>query len=222
MKAVNLEKLLPEDIPQGERILWHGRPHWLFLFRRAYRADFVAGYFALLAALNVATAASEGGPAAAGLAGGRTIAIGLAALAILALLAWASARTALFVITTRRVVMKIGVALQVFYNLPFSQIQSAGIRVESDGSGDVTMAITPGKSIAYLHLWPFARPFHLAKPEPALRGVPNVQQVGEILGRALVAAANERGAIVAPAKDDVQSSDFATDTCDATHSAVAA
>jgi hypothetical protein len=193
MKAVNLEKLLPEDIPQGERILWHGRPNWISLFRRAYRADLVAGYFVLLAIWNAVDAVGAGAGAAA-IAGARTLAIGLAALALLALLAWASARTALFVITTRRVVMKIGVALQVFYNLPFSEIRNAALRVENDGSGDVTLRISQDRRIGYLHLWPFARPLHFAEPEPALRGLAGVQNVGEILGRALVVAANERGA----------------------------
>ena len=42
MRTVNLEKLLPSDIPQGERVLWHGRPEWVSLVRRAFRADFVA------------------------------------------------------------------------------------------------------------------------------------------------------------------------------------
>jgi hypothetical protein len=192
VKAINLEKLLPQDIPEGERILWHGRPNWVVLYRRAYRADFVAGYFAVLAIWNAIDASSIGAEATA-LAVARTLAIGLAALALLALLAWASARTALFVVTSRRVVMKIGVALQVFYNLPFSQIQNAAVRVENDGSGEVTLRLAPGKRIGYLNLWPFARPFRFADPEPALRGLTSAARVGEILGRALVAAANERG-----------------------------
>lgn len=192
MRAVNLEKLLPEDIPEGERILWHGRPNWVALFRRAYRADIVAGYFAVLAIWN-AVDASPLGAGASAIAAGRALAIGLAALALLALLAWASARTALFVITTRRVVMKIGVALQVFYNLPFSQIQNAAVRVENDGAGEVTLRLAPGRRIGYLNLWPFARPFRYAEPEPTLRGLANARLVGDILGRALVGAANERG-----------------------------
>lgn len=202
MKAVNLEKLLPEDIPQGERILWHGRPRWTNLFRRAYRADFVAAYFALLTAWNVFDAAVDNGGAAAVLAGLRTIAIGIAALALLALLAWASARTALFVITSRRVVLKIGVALQVFYNLPFTQIKAATLRVEGDGGGDVMLALSPSQRIGYLHLWPFARPLRFAHPEPTLRGLADARQVGEILGRALVAAAAERGDMCATGHED--------------------
>jgi hypothetical protein len=192
VKAVNLEKLLPEDIPQGERILWHGRPSWIALYRRAYRADLVAGYFAILATWN-AIEATSAGVAASFIAAARALAIGLAALALLALLAWLSARTALFVVTSRRIVMKIGVALQVFYNLPFSQIRNAALRVENDGSGEVTLQLTPGRRIGYLNLWPFARPFRFAEPEPALRGLADARHVGDILGRALVAAANERG-----------------------------
>jgi hypothetical protein len=192
VKAVNLEKLLPEDIPPGERILWHGKPSWIPLFRRAYRADLVAAYFMLLAAWNAIDASSSGAGASI-IAGGRALLIGFAALSLLALLAWASARTALFVITSRRVVMKVGVALQVFYNLPFSQIQSATLRIENDGAGDVCLRLTPGKRIGYLHLWPFARPFRFAEPEPTLRGLANARHVGEILGPALVAAAKERG-----------------------------
>jgi hypothetical protein len=193
VKAINLEKLLPEDIPQGERILWHGRPNWLALFRRAYRADFVAGYFLLLGVWSMIDA-SGAGVAAATIAGARTLAIGSAALALLALLAWASARTALFVVTSRRVVMKVGVALQVFYNLPYSQIENAALKVDSDGSGDVALRLSPGQRIGYLHLWPFARPFHFASPEPSLRGLANAKEVGDILARALVSAASERGA----------------------------
>lgn len=192
MKTVNLEKLLPEDIPPGERILWHGKPNWIALFRGAYRADLVAAYFIILAAWNALDASSVGG-AASLMAAARALGIGVAALALLALLAWASARTALFVITSRRVVMKIGVALQVFYNLPFSQIRNAALRVERDGTGEVTLQISEGKRIGYLHLWPFARPFHFADPEPALRGLAQAQQVGDILGRALIDAAKERG-----------------------------
>ena len=66
MKAVNLEKLLPGDIPEGERILWHGRPSWMSLARRAYRADFVAAYFVALMVWNCSSVGGESGWVAAG------------------------------------------------------------------------------------------------------------------------------------------------------------
>ena len=82
MKAVNLEKLLPGDIPQGEKILWHGRPSWVSFARRAYRADFVAAYFVALTVWNCSSVGGESGWVAAGVAGAKTLGIGAAALTL--------------------------------------------------------------------------------------------------------------------------------------------
>ena len=49
----------------------------------------------------------------------------------------------------------------------------------------------PDQKIAYLNLWPHARPFRMANPEPALRCVPRAIEVAEILSRALIEASNE-------------------------------
>ena len=185
MKAVNLEKLLPHDIPAGERILWHGRPQWISLARRAYRADFVIGYFAALTVWNVYSAAGDSGWGAAALVAAKTLGIGAAALALLALLSYLSARTTLYVVTSRRVVMKIGVALPIFINIPFKQIVSASTCAYGDGTGDIPVRVTSNARMGYLVLWPHARPFHFANPEPALRSVANVAAVAEALSRAL-------------------------------------
>ena len=192
MKAVNLELLLPADIPPGERILWHGRPQWVSMARRAFRIDYVAGYFGAMTVFNAATAAYSGGPAEAGLSAVKTLAAGALAVGLLCLLAWLASRTTLYVVTSRRIVMKIGIALPVFFNLPFSQIESASLRVYGDGSGDIPVALGAGQRIAYLHLWPHARPFRITQPEPAMRSVPNAEAIARILSGALVAAANER------------------------------
>ena len=183
MKTIDFEKLLPADLPPGERVLWHGRPNWLALTRRAFRADYVAIYFALMSVWNFITAPEGAGPIAAV----QTLAAGLAAMALLALLGWLSARTTLYVVTSGRIVMRIGVALPVFFNLPYSQIASAAARVFADGTGDISLALTNGQRIAYLHLWPHARPFRVKYPEPTLRCVPDAAKVAEILCRAVVA-----------------------------------
>ena len=191
MRAVNLEKLLPADIPAGERIMWHGRPEWLSLTRRAFRADWVAAYFAAMTVVNVALALPDAGIAAAALSAAKTIGAGVAAVALLGGLAWLSCRTTLYVVTTRRIVMKIGIALPVFFNLPYSTIKSASVHVYGDGAGDSPVAFGPERRIAYLHLWPHARPFRINRPEPAMRSVPKAAEVAEILSRALIAATNE-------------------------------
>ncbi len=171
MKAVNLEKLLPADIPEGERILWHGRPRWMSLARRAYRADFIAAYFVALTIWSVWSAADSGWSAAA-LAGVKTLGTRRGGArdrrgARLPLRAHHALRRDL----TKRLVLKVGIALPIFINIPFKDIGSASARVYGDGTGDIPVALEKGRRIGYWLLWPSARPLHLpqAAALPALR-----------------------------------------------------
>ncbi len=197
MRALNLELLLPSDLHPGERVLWHGRPQWISMARRAFRADFVAAYFAVMTVLNIALTKASADWQAAAISGAETIAAGLASIAILALLAFLCSRTTLYVVTTKRVVMRIGIALPVFFNLPFSSIVSAALRAYDDGTGDLPLTLEAKTHIAYLHLWPHAKPFKVNHPEPSLRCVPDAAKVAEILSRALIAASNEVNSVSA-------------------------
>lgn len=191
MKAVNLEKLLPADFPPGERVLWFGRPEALGLWRRAYRADWVGAWFAAMAIVNFAGVAENDSAAAGAISAIRTLAFGSTALAILGLLAWLSARTTLYVVSQKRVVIKSGISLPIFINVPFKQIAAANVRAFADGAGDVTLGVTDEQRIPYLALWPSARPLRFAKPEPTLRCVANARDVAATLGRALAEAAGQ-------------------------------
>ena len=198
MKLVDLDKLLPADIPQGERVLWHGRPEWARLARTAYRADYVAAYFIALAIWNAASAATEGDTLAVAAAVARTAALGSMGIGLLCLLAWLSAHTTLYVITSRRIVMKVGVALPIFFNIPYSQIQSAALRTYRDSAGDIPLALAAGRRIAWLHLWPHARPLHIANPQPTLRSIAQAPEVATVLRNAMIAEAQARlGAVSA-------------------------
>ena len=118
--------------------------------------------------------------------------LGALCLGLLGLLAWLSARTTLYVITSRRIVMKVGIALPIFFNIPYSQIASAALRTFTDGTGEIPLALAPGRRIALLHLWPHARPFHIANPQPALRCIPDVGEVAQTLQQAMIAEAQTR------------------------------
>ncbi len=191
MKAVNLEKLLPEDIPAGEQILWHGRPRWLGLARRAFRGDYVAAYFVALTVWNVSSVGLASGFGAAAFIAAKTFGIGAAALALIGLLSFASARSTLYVVTSRRLILKVGVALPIFVNLPFKQIVSAAACVFSDGTGDIPVTLASSQRVAYFALWPHARPFHFANPQPSLRSIANAAFVADTLSRALREAAGQ-------------------------------
>ena len=192
MKIVNLELQLPSDLPPGEQVLWFGRPQTFALLRRAYRADFVVLYFAMLA-IWAAVEGSITGVLAA-------FAAASVALGLLALLAFMSARTTLYFITNRRVIIRVGVAMTMFHNLPFGQIQSAALRAFSDGTGDVAVKPIAGQRVSYWSLWPCARPFRLRDPEPALRAVANAREVARVLSRAMIEANGGHAAAPAPAR----------------------
>lgn len=191
MKVINLEKLLPSDIPPGERVLWCGRPDPKSLWRKAYRADWVMAWFAIITAWSIVSTLYDQGAAAALFVVTGTLALGAGCLAILGLLAWAGARATLYVVTERRIVIKSGIALPIFINLPFSRVVAANVRVHADGTGDVSITLAEGQNVSYIALWPSARPWRFAKPEPTLRCVPEARAVAETLGGALAAATGQ-------------------------------
>ena len=199
MRLVDIDKLLPEDVPAGEAVLWHGRPDWRSLARRAFHVDVAAAYFAAISMWAFIDVADEAGFVAGLASAGRAAALGVLACLILGFLAWLSARTTLYVITSRRVVMKIGIALPIFFNLPHSTIVSAALRTYRGGTGDIPLTLTPGRRIAYLHLWPHARPFCFSAPQPSLREVPDAHDVADILAGAL----SKAGATGAHARAEV-------------------
>ncbi len=189
---------LPARPPAGERILWQGSPTGKALARRAFHVRGVAIYFLVLMAWRAASNVADGhGAVDTILAVLGVLPLALAGLGVLALLGWLNARATVYTITDRRVVMRFGVALPMTVNLPFTRIDAAGLAVHRDGTGDVTLTLLGSDRIAWLHLWPHVRPWHLARPQPMLRGLSNPQAVAGVLGNALQAAL-----AAVPAADD--------------------
>jgi hypothetical protein len=178
---------LPERLPPGEHMLWQGAPCWQVLARRAFHARKVAAYFAVLVAWAVASGLQDGLTAGElALTAVRSVVLGALAVAVLAGLAWLSARSTVYTITNRRVVLRIGMALSLTLNLPFRVIESAALRVNPDGTGDIPLTLTPaGGRIGWLHLWPHARPWQLRRPQPMLRAIPDAERVADLLADAL-------------------------------------
>lgn len=186
---------LPDHLPSGERILWQGRPCGFGIAVRVLHARLVAVWFAALAVWAAVPAALEGGPIGAWNATWQTLAVGTGAVLLLGLLGWLSARTTTYTITNRRLVMHMGIAMPMTLNLPFSMIEGAGLRMFSDGSGDIPVRLKAGTRIAYLHLWPHARPWHVSAPQPMLRTLARPAEAAAVLADAFAASrAAEEGA----------------------------
>ncbi|MEM9335896.1 MAG: photosynthetic complex putative assembly protein PuhB, partial [Pseudomonadota bacterium] len=105
------------------------------------------------------------------------------ALGIAVAYARTSARTTVFTVTSRRIVIRSGVAIPLSVNLPFSQIENADVRDLGDGFGDI--AITPKGGANYVLLWPYVRPWRFLRAQPMLRSIPDARAVAEQLADAL-------------------------------------
>ena len=180
---------LPELLPAGEHLLWQGSPSWQVLARRAFHLRKLMVYFAIILGLRGAFVLSDGGSAVDAL---RSMAwllpLAAIALGILAALAYLSARSTLYTITNKRVVMRIGIVLTLTFNLPFKRIASAGLLLDADGCGDIPLVLAGSDRIAWLNLWPHARPWRIKQPEPMLRCVPQAAEVARTLANAWSAA----------------------------------
>jgi hypothetical protein len=176
---------LPELLPANEKILWQGSPDFGAVARRIFHLRKVAVYFALMLAWSVASTMGDGGSFVDGL---KSIALlgflSVMGFAALTGLAWATARTAVYTLTDKRIVMRIGIALTLTFNLPLRLVKSASLRQHKDGCGDILIAMGGEDHIAWLHLWPHVRPWVLARPEPMLRAVPNAEHVAALLAQA--------------------------------------
>jgi hypothetical protein len=189
-KGATAPRGLPGPLPPGERLLWQGAPRWGALARQAFHVRKLAIYCGVLLAWRVVADLSDGQPPASAALGAVWLTpLVLGAVGIPALLAWLFSRTTVYTITSRRVVLRSGVALPMTLNIPFRLVGSAALKTYRDGTGDIPLALAGPDRIGYLHLWPSARPWRFARAEPMLRAVPDAARVAEILAQALAAAA---------------------------------
>lgn len=172
---------LPGELPEGETLIWQGSPEWRLLARSAFFTRIVGLYFAILVALAIANGSTTGVIA--------TIIAGAVGIGLLMLYAWAVARTTVYTLTSRRVVLRIGVALNMCINLPLAKIGGANLRPLGPVEGDLALQLIGPHKLGYLVLWPHARPWKLGNPQPMLRALPDAAVVGERLARAVAAIA---------------------------------
>ncbi|MEY8878392.1 MAG: photosynthetic complex putative assembly protein PuhB [Leptothrix sp. (in: b-proteobacteria)] len=173
---------LPEALPGGESIVWQGRPEWRALALRAFHVRKLGAYFAGLLALRASLVLADGGSALdAARSLNWALPLALLGLGLFSLLAWLTARSALYTVTNRRVVMRIGIVLTLTFNLPLQRIAAADYRAGPLASGDIALTLSGRDRIAWLNLWPHARPWRVNQPQPMLRCLPDAERVARLL-----------------------------------------
>ncbi len=177
-------KGLPEGLPEGETLLWQGRPKVMALAREALALNWVMGYFALLILwrVGVSTTVLPFGPAL--LTALPFVVLALIAAAIIIGIAWAQSRATVYSITTERVAMRVGAALTLTLNLPFPKIGAADLDLKKSGTGSIALRTIGQAKLSYMILWPHVRPWHVKQVKPALRCIPDAAKVAAILAEA--------------------------------------
>ena len=167
-----------EPLPHGETLRWEGRPDARLLARHVLRIRAVAIYFVALLLWAVVASGPEGSLLA------RVAWILILAGMVLAITrAWAFwiARTTAYSITDGRLVIVKGVVLPSVVNLPLRRIRNVTFHRRADGSGGIALELVEGGRIGYTFLWPHARPWKFARPEPMLRCLTDVDAPAEVL-----------------------------------------
>jgi Bacterial PH domain len=192
VKAVNVQPTheheweaapgLPAPLPRGERVLWQGAPDWRQLALHAFHVRKIGLYFALMLGVQAAYLLGEG---ASGGALWRPLSVSVLtaslALGMLAGVAWFAGRTALYTLTDKRVIMRVGIVLTLTFNLPYKRIAAASLRRYGRRSLDIALQLYPQDRIGWFHLWPHQRAWHLSHPQPTLRCLPEGEAVSALL-----------------------------------------
>lgn len=175
---------LPELLPKGEVILWQGRPNWLRLTIESLNLWWVIGYFGLLAAWRFLSAIDY-------MPFGTSISASIPFLFVAAFVGlllcgvgYIQAKATLYTITNRRVVMRIGAALTLTLNLPFTKIDNAAVAKKRGGFGNIAFETSGDTKFSFFVLWPHARSWYFGKPQPTLKCIPDIEKVSSILGQA--------------------------------------
>ena len=175
---------LPELLPKGEVILWQGRPNWLRLTIESLNLWWVIGYFGLLAAWRFLSVIDY-------MPFGTAISASIPFLFVAAFVGlllcgvgYIQAKATLYTITNRRVVMRIGAALTLTLNLPFTKIDNAAVAKKRGGFGNIAFETSGDTKFSFFVLWPHARSWYFGKPQPTLKCIPDIEKVSSILEQA--------------------------------------
>jgi len=175
---------LPEQPPVGEEILWQGRPDTWALARDALNIWWVAGYFGLLTVwrfVSVVDLMPLGQAFAAALP---MVIVGAVACLLLLGMAYVQARSTVYTVTSSRVAMRIGAALTLTLNVPYTQVSNAVLDLHKGGTGTIALETMGKTRMSIFVLWPHNRPWHVNPTQPALRCIPDAERVARLLADA--------------------------------------
>lgn len=164
-------------IPPGEQVLWTGTPDAGVWLRRSW---FLRAIWLWVGAVLLVQLVRQG----ASMPGQQLVWLGLigafGTLCVVLTDLWIC-RTTRYLITDRRIAMRIGLALPGTANIPLERLDAAAVRRFGDGSGDIALRPEGPIGVGFFVLWPHTRAWRVSHPEPTLRALSNVDEVASLL-----------------------------------------
>ncbi|MCB1742213.1 MAG: PH domain-containing protein [Gammaproteobacteria bacterium] len=177
---------LPRLLPRGEHLIWQGSPSWWLVATRVFRIHWIALYFLVLILWRAIETQRSVGQLGTTLDTCATpLLLAALGLGLIAGIAWLFTATTVFTVTSKRLVLRQGIAVPTTTNLPFASIEAARLRADSRGTGDIALQCVAGQRVSWLLLWPWVRPWHFSHPQPSLRGLSSAAEVGALIGDAM-------------------------------------
>lgn len=175
---------LPEALPADEHILWQGSPNPWRLAVEALKIKWIAGYFIVLAFWRIGVSSTDYTLTESMAHGIPFILAGALACLVIYGLATVQARSAVYTLTNKRVALRIGAALTMTLNLPYTQIKNANLDLRQGGTGTVAFELKGETRFSFLMTWPHVRPWHVSRTQPSLRCIPQAERVAHIFADA--------------------------------------
>lgn len=182
---------LPERPPEGEEILWQGRPNWWQLTWESLSLPWVLGYFAVLALWRFVSVVDQM-PFSQAIAATLPFAVLCAiVVGLLCFVGYVQARCAVYTVTNRRVAMRIGAALTMTLNIPYTQMANAMLDLRKKGTGTIAFETMGDTRLSYILCWPHVRPWYINPTQPSLRCIPDAEKVAELIADAAQARVSQ-------------------------------
>ena len=174
-------KNILDAIPNGESILWKGRPSlWGFSWN-LFGLKWITLYLGILSIVSVARFFASDFYTAFFFDFLPFFLSGIFVSIILIGLAATQPYSTVYIITENRVIIKTGAALSFLISMPFKKIKEVNLQKRGASIGTISFELLSEKRVPYISCWPSVRPWKFKRTQPAFSCIGSVDEVATIL-----------------------------------------
>ena len=182
-----VHKNILDAIPEGESILWKGKPSFWGFSWYFFGLKLLALYLIILSVVFAARLTVTDFFTAFVVDFLPFLLSGILTSCILMALAKIQSQSSVYIITENRVIIKSGAALSFLISMPFKKIKAVNLQKRKGSLGTISFELNSGKRVPYISCWPSVRPWRFKNTEPAFSCIENVDEVATILRKSVMA-----------------------------------